>query len=122
MKTLEQAEQDGADTSSEKANSSPERLKGDNKHPKLQKKFSQSESLRSSKVSSPTSLPHNKKDVKQKLENTLKESDEQKLWHEQIKTDAELMEDYHETALPYERYNTVVYGLPNFITVPQGGN
>lgn len=121
-KILEQTEQDGADSFSEKANSSQEKHKTENKRPKLQQKMSQPDSLHSSKVSSPNSLAHNKKDVKQKLENTLKESDEEKLLHEQVKTDAELMEDCHETALPYEHYNMVIYGLPNFITVPQGGN
>ena len=122
MRNAEQVEREGAESRSEKAGSSQGKHKTDSKHQKLQHKTSRPESMRSSKLSSTASTPHSKREVKQKLATALKEVDEQKRLHEQGKTEEELAEDCHEVAVPFERYNMVLYGLPNFITAPQSGN
>jgi len=120
---LEQTEQDGVDAYSEKASSSQGKQKGEGKQQKLQHRNSQSGSLRSSKISgSPNSSHYSKRDTKQKLESMLKEENEQSAPHERGKAGAELASDSHEAVLTYERYNTVLYGLPHFLTTPQSGS
>ena len=56
---------------------------------------------------------------KQKLEKILKEKNERKASVDQVKnleTATEKSEDISGTPKPYELYNTVLYGLPNFST------
>ena len=120
---VEQTEQDVVDSYSEKAGSSQGKQKNESKQQKVQRKNSQSGSLRSSKISgSANSSRYSKRDTKQKLENTLKEENEQSASHEKGKAGVELASDGHEAFFTYERYNTVLYGLPHFLTAPQSGS
>ena len=113
---------DEVESFSDKASSAQGKHKADGKTSKTQNRASGAESMRSSKASSRSSATQSKKEAKLRSENTLKERNDAKPFQEQANTEGSKTDDCFDSLLPYERYNMVLYGLPNFSASLQTGN
>ncbi len=122
-RSIKNHQTDDTDAASEKAfASNASQSKGkDGKSSKLNRRTSNAGSVRSNKLSSPSSVDQNKSEGKQRLEKILREKTERRLSIDQASGRREsTMEVQNESkAYFYECFNTVLYGLPNFTTSSQ---